>query len=310
MKTTRELEDLIIKLQAGELTGEAQQRLQILLGMHPEYKNLLRMHEWLTRVPRLFTEPDAVEFKKLRENVMSNIRNRRLRSGIWLNWIESIRFYVQRPEIAIAALTLLVGFFLGRALPTQNEGTRGIMKQINLIARENKELSDVKNSPYRFSAIAFEEIDTQNIALSFDVSTHLEMIRPKNDPLVREVISQALLNPSPGGTELKAISVSESVLDQKVKEALVFSLQHAPMLAVRMKALQTLLRYKADPDVQEAFLQVLQEEESVQMRLQILDYFEEIQFDRNTLKAALAGMDLRNDPAVLWRAKKYLEEKN
>jgi len=224
-------------------------------------------------------------------------------------WFDSIRFYLQRPEIAIAALTLLVGFFLGRFMPPENQSRGSIMKQINLTASENKKLIDVQNSPYRYSNVSFNEVDSQNIALNFDVSTHMELVRPKSDPLVREVISQALLNPSHGGSELKAIAISESMLDKKIKEALIFSLHNAPMLAVRMKSLSTLTKYKNDPEVESAFIKVLQSEESVQMRLQALDYLEEARYDQTALKAALAGLDMRTSSAILLRAKKYIEQK-
>ncbi len=308
MKETRELEGLIIKLQAGEITPEEQQRLQELTRLYPAYQNLIHTHQLLTNVSQLIIEPDAAEFKHLRESVLQTIRTRQLRSSKFMDWIETIRFYLQRPEIAVAALTLLIGFFLGRFLPQESQGNRSFLKQINLTASENKQLKDVQNSPYRYSNVSFNEIDTQNISLSFDVSTHMELVRPKSDPLVREVISQALINPAHSGSELKVISVSENMLDKKIKEALIFSLHNAPMLAVRMKSLDVLLKYRNDAEVEEACLKVLREEESVQMRLLVLDYLEEIKFDRNTLKAALAGVDLRNSPAVMLKANKYIDQ--
>jgi hypothetical protein len=308
MKETRELESLIVKLQAGEITPEEQQRLQELARAYPAYQDLLRTHKVLSQASQLFVEPEAVEFKHLREAVLQKVRTRQLRSSKFTDWLETIRFYIQRPEIAVAALTLLIGFFLGRSLPSESQGARGFLKQINLIASENKQLTDVQNSPYRYSNVSFDEIDAQNIALSFDVSTHMELVRPKSDPLVREVISQALINPAHSGSELKVISVSENMLDKKIKEALIFSLHNAPMLAVRMKSLNSLLKYKNDADVEEACLEVLRQEESVQMRLLVLDYLEEVKFDRNTLKAALAGMDMRNSPAVLLKADKYIDQ--
>jgi hypothetical protein len=308
MKETRELESLIIKLQAGEITPEEQQRLQELARAYPAYQNLLRTHQLLSQASQLFVEPAAAEFKQLRDAVLQKVSTRRLRSGKFTDWIETIRFYLQRPEIAVAALTLLIGFFLGRSLPVESQGARGFLKQINLIASENKQLADVQNSPYRYSNVSFDEIDAQNIALAFDVSTHMELVRPKSDPLVREVISQALINPAHSGSELKVISVSENILDKKIKEALIFSLHNAPMLAVRMKSLNSLLKYKNDADVQEACLKVLRQEESVQLRLLVLDYLEEVKFDRNTLKAALAGVEMRDSPAVMLKANKYIDQ--
>jgi hypothetical protein len=311
MRDIRELEGLIIKLQSGEITPDGQDRLNDLIRQYPAYQTLLKTHQMLANASRLCAEPNAEEFKHLRNSVLQTVQSRtiRTRQRKWVDWVESIRFYLQRPEIAIAALTLLVGFFLGRALPPESNGARGLMKQINLVATENKALKDVQNSPYRYSNISFEQLDTQNIALSFDVSTHMELVRPQSDPLVREIISQALLNPSPGGSELKVIAMSENMLDKKIKEALIFSLHKAPMLAVRMKSLNALMKYKNDTDIEAAFLEVLKTEESIQMRLMILDYFEEINFDRDILTTNLAGLDKRANSAVLLRAKKYIESK-
>jgi hypothetical protein len=310
MKETREIEGLIIKLQAGDITIDEQQRLQELIKAYPDYQHLLKTHHMLTAAARLITGPEAAEFKRMRDSVLQHIRRQSLpsRQSKFSDWIDTVRFYLQRPEIAVAALTLLVGFFLGRLLPPESQGRRSFMKQINLIASENKQLKDVQNSPYRYSNVSFNEIDSQNIALNFDVSTHMELVRPKSDPLVREVISQALLNPAHSGSELKTIAVTENILDRKIKEALIFSLHNAPMLAVRMKSLDALLKYKNDPEVEAAFLKVLQNEKSVQLRLLALDYLEEVKFDRNKLKAALAGLDMRSSSAVLLRAKRYIDQ--
>ncbi len=81
------------------------------------------------------------------------------------------------------------------------------------------------------------------------------------------------------------------------------------MLAVRMKSLNALMKYRNDTDIETAFLAVLKNEESIQMRLMVLDYFEEMNFDRDILKTTLAGLDRRGDSAVLLRAKKYIESK-
>jgi hypothetical protein len=310
MKKTRELENLIIKLQSGEIGPEEQQRLEELIKEYPNYQPLLKTHQMLAGMSQLLSEPQAAEFKRMRDTVMSAIsrRSRSTRLGKLSDWLDTLRFYFQRPEIAVAALTLLVGFFLGRLLPPESTASRGFMKQINLIAAENKQLKDVQNSPYRYSNVSFNEIDSQNIALNFDVSTHMELVRPKSDPLVREVISQALLNPVRSGSELKTIALSETIVDRKIKEALIFSLENAPMLAVRMKSLDVLSKYKNDPEVEAAFIKVLQAEQSVQIRLSALDYLEEVKVDRNVLKKSLAGLDMRTSSAVLLKANKYINQ--
>ncbi len=151
-------------------------------------------------------------------------------------------------------------------------------------------------------------MNDNRIALSFDVSRHMEIIRSKDDPLVREVIAQTLLNPANPGNELKAISYSSSVFDIKLKEALIFSAQNAPILAVRIKAMSGLMNYEDDVDVQSAFLDIFQDEESVKMRLMALDYLKKSRIDKAKLQAALEQMDSGKNAAVIIKAQDYLRK--
>ena len=153
--------------------------------------------------------------------------------------------------------------------------------------------------------MSFKEVDPENIALSFDVTTHLEMVSQKNDPLVRDVIAQSLINPSNLGTELKAISYSEGIFDRKIKEALIFSMNKTPILAVRLKAMNNLLSYKNDPEVQEAFLKVLMDEESVKMRLMAIDYLAESQLKADSLQLIISESNAPQNPAIMIKVKDY-----
>jgi hypothetical protein len=247
----------------------------------------------------------------MRTSVSRKIRQQK-NSGLNAKLSESlnnIRIFLMKPEMAVAALTLIVGFLLGRALPPDAQGSSlNIIKQINLTASENKQLIDVKNSDFRYSNAIIKEIDAENVSLSFDVKTHVNIVRPKTHPVVREVIAQSLLNPSNTGSELKAISFTENIIDRKIKEALIFSLHNAPMQAVRMKAMSSLIKYKADNDVQDAFIRVLKEEESVQMRLTAIDYLQDTNISPDVLWSAVEHSDNKIYSAVLLKAKKYLEK--
>ena len=201
------------------------------------------------------------------------------------------------------------GFLLGRALPPDAQGSSlNIIRHINKIASENKQLIDIKNSDFRYSNTIIKEVDAENVALSFDFTTHVKIVRHKTDPVVRDVIAQSLLNPSNTGSELKAISFTENIIDRKIKEALIFSVHNAPMQAVRMKAMSSLMKYKEDPEVKDAFIQVLKEEESVQMRLTAIDYLQGININPDILWSVVEHMDNKLYSAVLIKAKKYLEK--
>jgi hypothetical protein len=174
------------------------------------------------------------------------------------------------------------------------------------MADENTRFVDSRNSPYQYSNINFKELSGQEVAMSFDVTTHLEMVRKKNDPVVREIIAQSLLNPTNPGTELKAIAYSENMMDRKIKDALIFAMLNAPVLAVRQNAMGNLIKYEADNDINQAFLQVITKEKSIKMRLMALDYFDQNNITSENITAVLQDSDLKDSPAVRLKIRNYL----
>ena len=132
------------------------------------------------------------------------------------------------------------------------------------------------------------------------------MVRPKDDPVVREIIAQSLLNPSNPGTELKAIAYSENIRDKKIKDALIFAMLNAPTQVVRQNAMSNLVKYDIDEDMINAFARVISEEKSVKMRLMALDYFEQQNLESPRISSLLSGSDLKSNPAVWLKAQKYV----
>ncbi len=306
----KKLKELIGRLLAGELSETELAELRKLLVGHPEYRDILEMHDRLNNSDNYAPDVPREKLTRMRDDVIRTLRVHaadadKLKSD---SFFERMQTFFMRPEMAVAALTLIIGFFAGRNIPVSGENMTGqFVRQINSLASENTQLIDVKNSPYTYSNISFREVDPNTIELSFDVSTHLDMVKSKNDPVVKEVIAQALLNPSNIGSELKAIAFSESIVDQRVKEALIFSMRNAPIQAVRQKAEETLFDYNNDPEVRQAFIDVLRKEESVQMRLLALDYLIKNNVSQDTIRTLIEERYLQNSPAVLVKARKYLE---
>ncbi len=306
----KDIKRKIEQLLAGELNDTEVSQLRTALEAYPEYREIADLHAMLERMENDAPELPGEQFGRMRANVLRAVRLQQndTSSVKKESLLDRIKLFLARPEMAAAALTLIIGFFLGRNFPGSGEGMTGqFLSQINTLASQNTQLNDIKNSPYTYSNISFREVDQNTVELSFDVSTHLNMVKTKNDPVVREVIAQALLNPSNVGSELKAISFSESIVDQRVKQALIFSMQNAPILAVRQKAEETLLSYQEDPEIREAFLGVLREEESVQMRLMALEYLITNNISPDSVRTLVDQKHLQNSPAVLFRAKKYLK---
>jgi len=222
-----------------------------------------------------------------------------------------------RPALAVALVAAVAGFLMGR-VPSADRvferariedsrlaaGNQAIAGQIEFAALRNRRVEQSANSPYTFSDLQVRELDDGRVELSFDVATHLELVRDKSDPLVDEILVQSLVNPAPVGTRLEAISLVRS-LEPKVRDALVVAMLDDESLAVRLAALEKLVAQPVDASTRGAFLQVLESEESVQMRLLAVDYLARDRMAPNKLESAILAGQPEPGSAVFARAQDY-----
>jgi hypothetical protein len=301
MKQCTEYEPFVKKLLAGEL---ALNEKEALLGHSRECKDcreLIALNASLTGCD--LEVPGEPDFKDLRLSVLQALPPRESSSlaGAWARLVSSPAL-----GLGIAACLLVAGIAIGYfSQAAKGSVTSNLLAQIRREARENKQLADVEASPYTYSDISFRDIGKSAVALSFDVTTRVDLTAAKDDPLVKETLIQALLNPSPVGTRLKAISFAQNLMGPELKEALLFSMLNDPNVAVRLKAQTILSSQKKDPEIQSAFLKVLRHEESVQMRLAALDYLVD-QLKPETLKGVIEELRSEEDAPLRARAAAYV----
>jgi hypothetical protein len=280
----------------------------------PNCRETLKVHKTLSEPYIDLPMPNSMAFSKMRTNVIKRIETEKSRiSESWYDvLIEKYNVTLYKP-LAAAIILLVVftlGFFTNRILSNDGDFAKAeIVKNIKQTAVRNSVLSEVEDSPYTFSDVQFRVVDDKNIGLSFDVSTHLDIIKSKDDPVVKEVLAQTLLSPEPLGTRLKSVSISENIMDPKIKEALIFTLHNDNSLAVRMRAMSALMKYKYDKEIQEAFLKLLKEEDSVNMRLMAIEYLAQEKIEKEVLQNAISYLDSGKDLAIRNRINQYLNLK-
>jgi hypothetical protein len=158
-------------------------------------------------------------------------------------------------------------------------------------------------TPFTYSNLQIRPASEDQVTMSFDIASRLELVRPKDDPLVTEVLVGSLDSGGSVGSRLQAIALASDRLDPGVREALVKAMIEDSKVAVRLKALERLSR---EPRLESAFLEVLRRDESVQMRLLAIDYLTEHRVDPEQLQRALAAAGSGGDTAVRLRARTYL----
>lgn len=169
---------------------------------------------------------------------------------------------------ALAGVLLGAGWWLGRAAgdsaaPSGSTPT---------VASQETFAVDANLDGYEIDNVRVRDVDGDLVSVSFDMATHVETLRPRTDPLVREAVVRSLWGDADLGGRIAAIEQTDDLpLSETVRDALLHAMLEDPDVAVRMSAQQRLADTELDERVESALLQVLRDEQSVQMRLLAVD---------------------------------------
>jgi hypothetical protein len=269
------------------------------LAACPECAGAYRLMEGLRRGDP-FPEPSDADFLALRRGVLRELRKDEVR--------RSTR--VPRPTLALAASVLLVlgGVAAGRLTapgrPRIPASEDALVAQIKRAALAAPGVQDPGRASFAYENVRAEAIGAGTVALSFDVTRHVALTLPKNDPLVADVLVRTLVGAAPVGEKLQAISCAGTALDPKVRDGLVQAMLTDRNLGVRLKAQARLVELSSDPKVQDALLRVLQREASVQMKLVAIESLASRRINPDLLRQAIAPAP--RDAAYL-KAMDYLD---
>ena len=152
------LENLI----AGKINDDEHMKLKNHIDTCSECFELYTTNFALSKMKNPAEKANEVDFNIMRKKVIEKIEKSK-ENSFSAKLHKAIDYIIEnfkKPEYAIAAITLIVGFFLGRALPPDENGlTGGFLKQISSIAEQNIYFSDTQKSSYRFSNVSLKEID-------------------------------------------------------------------------------------------------------------------------------------------------------
>jgi hypothetical protein len=313
MNECKRFEDGLASLMSGDSLTDERAAVMRHIAECEDCADLFAIHAELEDLEL----PAAAESELLamRREVLRSIRKdsgRRARP----RWRTFAALYL-KPWTALVAAALVAGFFLGR-LPSADrvfesaqredarlvDGTQAIAGQLQFAALRNRRMEESANSPYTFSDLQVREVGDGQVALSFDVATHLELTRDKSDPLVSEILVQTLVNPAPVNTRLEAISLVRS-MEPKVLDALIGAMLDDDSLSVRLSALDKLLDQPINSAIEAALLKVLETEESVQMRLLAVDHLAAERVAPKRMESAVLAGQPEPGRAIFFRAQDY-----
>lgn len=272
-------------------------------GTCPECGQVSNIHTELTRAAASAAEPSASEFAVARMNVLIRAEERaehRDSRGFLRNaW----RLAAAQPAGAVLVLLSLgLGALVGRlSVGPSVISDELLLRAIQAQAEASIGIAGFWDAPLVYTSVVARPVADDRVALSFDVSRHVDFVTSRESKVAKDVLVHAILDPSPMGARLQAIGLTEEIIDPKLRDAVIFVLHHDPSVAIRLEAIVALAEYPFDTTLQEALLMTLTRDVSVQIRMQALDLLRSHDVSPETIRDAMdrAGLD-RDDP-VLWR---------
>lgn len=306
MSECERFESLIDRAHSGEISAGDREALLDHLDICPACSDVFDA----VRILRSDAcNPEPGDLHSMRDSVMREIRRTRVSEPRRIRWPAFLRPAAAAAGICFLALGFLLGGgarkFGGREAPAELS-QEGFTSAIKTVAQSHTAYEDVVDSPFTYTNVRLRPGEDGTVNLSFDVSRHLDLALKRNDPLVTEVLIQSLMEPSAVDTRLTAISLAGDVTDPKIRKSLTVAMLQDENLAVRMAAQSALAQQRADAELLDAFLTVLEREPSVAMRLAAIDYLANSQIQPERLEKAVKRGRPEDLEAVLVSASRYL----
>jgi hypothetical protein len=236
--------------------------------------------------------PSPDRFRASRQSVLATIeQSRRPRPNRLARWL----------PLAAA----LAAFAIGLAVPRGTAEPTPELTLTDLVTRSAAG-NAAGDASFRYSNLRLREAGAGALAVTVDVEAQLDLVRPKNDPLVSDILASSLVSDDSLGTRLKAVRLAGG--SPRLRAALASAALGDPEPSVRLKALERLIEEDvASAETQEVLLTVLSTEESVAMRLLALDAIEDDYLGSDLLES----LDTDDDQgAVLWRAQQRVSRRS
>jgi hypothetical protein len=267
-----------------------------------EIEELAELVETLARIDPQLAQPSEAEFRAARQSVLARIEAQRRDTGsrVLSRWL----------PLAAALAAFAVGLAVGRSADAPATVAGSPVTLTDLVDREALETArGVGDAPFRYSNVRLRELDGDRLALTVDVAAKLDLVRSKNDPLVSDILADALLSEPSLGARLKAVRLAGS--NPRLRRALTTAALNDPDVSVRMRALTRLVEQSPTAaETQETLLAVLAEEGSVAMRLLAVDALNEGHLSPELLETLDETTAEDGEAPVLLRAQQRLARRS
>src|SRR5579875_887283 len=176
-------------------------------------------------------------------------------------WLRPIGFSGWSTRLAAASFLVFVGFTGGRWL--DHDGGLGSIAggatEMSLVSPATLRIRDIQPAQNDRVRIIVDRVEQQQVEGSL------------SDDVVRRLLLAAAKDPTDPGIRVDSVDLLKSQTGNDVRDALLFSVEHDPNAAVRLKALEGLRQYTADPVTREGLAVVLERDSDPGVRSEAID---------------------------------------
>lgn len=312
MSDCREFESLIDRAHAGEIDAAGSERLLAHLDTCAECSALFGLVGRLAAEAEV-PEPSEHELARLRAAVLAEIAAA-TPGGARAARRAAPRLAVHPGWAAAAALVLVAGgafaggFAVTRGPLAARLGEEPLAARVRLAANRQSGLAASERSAYRYADVRIEPAPGNRVRLDFEVARHLDLELPLDEPLVADVLAQALAGAAGVGDRLRAVELAAGSPDPRLRGALIDAMRRDGNLGVRLAAQQTLASRPGDEATAAAMLELLGDDESMQMRLGAIDYLRREGVGLDRMLAAIRRGESPESRILLARGGGFLQD--
>lgn len=264
-------------------------------------------------------EPDENILKEARNELRSNLRTERMKTGFWEGIAGRLNSsFFLTPQLAAAAFSLLIaGVIIGYFIFNSAGAIHYTME--NPQPNENKQI--ILSGDTRISNISFiaKNAGDGTVEFTFDAIKPMHIKGKINDPQVQNVLMYSMLNEDNPGTRLNTINLinssSQPQPDNEIKNALLSVVKFDNNQGVRWEAMKLLQKFTFDDEIKKTMLYVLQNDSSSGMRIEAMNRLVQAnktgsKFNDEDLSVFKQKMQDDDNNYIRYQAKTVLKENN
>ncbi len=186
----------------------------------------------------------------------------------WSSWFGAFKIAPHRwsYQLAVGSFLVFLGFSGSRLLDRTgltgvdgSQSGRAAFDQAGLLGQPTSRIRDIQSN------------GSGRVRILMDQVNHREVVGSADDANIRQLLLVAVQDPSDPGIRVDSVEMLSQQTGADVRDALLKRVEHDPNAAVRLKALESVRSFSADPATRAVLRNVLERDSDPAVRSEAID---------------------------------------